>query len=273
MKILFGLIIVILTVINLDLLGPVLISYWLTILLIFIAINATYFFVATNSHKPYSPERRSVLLVSKWILYAAWMFVATIIAFVLLLMSASRNSTEIGIVKIDKRLNVIMKDNVPCFYIDSSKEIDEFEIGYIVGFKYIKIKDSYFYEDTWRVTHYKLKLHIPLTSIVGKDQCIPYGLNNEIHTKEHKKLETNVLYKIAINGVRKVGGVDQIMADSYFYLSKNPKTGNSEISLASQEQINIFEKHLMLKLFPSEDNNIVKETDEYNSTIKTKDQK
>ena len=273
MTFLFGLVIVILTVVNIDLIGPVLISYWY----VFIAVwTIIYFFVVTSSPKPYEfPGSEKALLISKWIIKASWIFMATLIALILLLMAPKDGREDDA----DKKLNVTMKDNTPCFYIDAFDEIDTFEIKNIFATKQVNDEASEFHETIWRISESdRSKIHIPFTVIVGKEQCIPFGLKNEIHSVESKNLDTDVLYQVMIHGIRKniteVYNTDLISAGIYFYLSKNPKTGKSEIVLASQKQINNWQNSIHIaslnpkKHIVSEEDFLDELTDEYNTTMK-----
>jgi hypothetical protein len=273
MQFLFGLIIVILTVVYIDLIASVLISYWYVIIAV---LTVIYFFVVTSSPKLYEfPGSEKVLLISKWIIKAAWIFIATLVAFILFRMFTPNGEED----NTDKKLNVAMKDNTPCFYIDVFEDINTFEIQNIIATKQVNNEASEYHKVVWDTP----KIHIPLTAIVSKNQCIPYGLKNEIHTEGSKKLETNVLYQVMIHGVRKniteIYNTDLISAGIYFYLFKNSKTGKTEIVLASQKQINHWENSMLmarlnsLKHASQEEDVLAEQTNEHNTIIKTKDHK
>ena len=146
------------------------------------------------------------------------------------------------------KLNISMQDTTPCFSIESFKEINAYKIREIRVTK-INRKSHEKYENSWDITKNHLeKLNIPLTSIVGKEQCIPYGVKNKIFSTASKKLETDGLYFVTISGEKKTitkkeDFWDRAVGEGYFYLFKDPKTSEIDIAVLNQSQVdNWFKK-------------------------------
>ena len=147
------------------------------------------------------------------------------------------------------KLNISMQDNSPCFYVDSFGEIDKYYLSDILVNR-INPETSKIYENSWLVGKYYLeKLNIPFTSIVGKEQCIPYGVKNKIFSTASKKLETDGLYFITISGEKKTitkkeDFWDRAVSEGYFYLFKNPKTGEMDVVILDQSQVDTWFKKM-----------------------------
>lgn len=132
-----------------------------------------------------------------------------------------------------KKLNITMKDNNPCFYLESFTEMDAFDVH---GIQIIKSATPY--ERYWGVGYFADKykqIKIPLSSFSGEAQCIPYGAKNEFFSEPSKKLETDVLYSATMDGGRRniSKGKEEddgnwLTANVWFYLTKNQKTGQIE---------------------------------------------
>lgn len=273
MGFLFGLIIVLLLSLSIQPILLELISYWYISTPILMIIS--YFIIKKSSEIDHFHGNQKALFIIKWCirLFAVGIF-SICIFFILMLLFFARDGTEGDFVNINKKLNVMMKDNTPCFYINAFEEIDTFEIQSIFAIKQVDNEASEYNEIVWDTP----KIHIPFTAIVGKDQCIPYGLKNEIPSVKSKKLETDVLYHVEISGpkniIPKKYSNYQVVESVYFYLSKNPQTGKSEIVLASQKEIENWENSMrMARLNPkkhiaSEEDFLAEQIDEHNTTMK-----
>jgi hypothetical protein len=147
---------------------------------------------------------------------------------------------------IHKELHITIKENNPCFYIDTFEGINEFNIDYFnvnkVGTNSQWLKKEYMWKDEIDTNRI-----LPFTAIAEKNQCLLYGIKNTISSVPSKTLQTNVLYQIKIQGTRKnipkSGGYidlkdgDRILLHSIFYLVKNQKTSETKIIIPSQTQV------------------------------------
>ncbi|MDD5051151.1 MAG: hypothetical protein PHO27_00285 [Sulfuricurvum sp.] len=134
---------------------------------------------------------------------------------------------------IKKQLHITMEQDIPCFYIEPFDGIEAFDID---GFQIIKPLMPY--ERYWGVGSFADKykqIKIPLTTFTGVKQCIQYGGKNKLFDEPSKKLEMDVLYKATMEGPRRniPKGKEEddgnwLTAETWFYLSKNQKTGQIE---------------------------------------------
>ncbi|MDD5084399.1 MAG: hypothetical protein PHT88_05740 [Candidatus Moranbacteria bacterium] len=165
----------------------------------------------------------------------AKLFIVSVIAFIILLgmyFFMGDSGAGDGHVSIRKKLHVTIKDNNPCFYVDSYEGIDNFEVYRISVTKLNdspKASESYWCVGFCGDKH--TQINIPFSALEGVDQCIQYGVINEVFSASAKKLETDTLYNIEIEGSKKniplnnLKDGDEVDAELFFQLVKNPKTG------------------------------------------------
>jgi hypothetical protein len=195
-------------------------------------------FVVISYLRPYrSPRSLNILRGAKLLFQWVGIFLALMM---FLLWGASEHFPT----PIHKELHVTIKDDNPCFYVDAFEGIENFKINDFT----ISKMDS---EIDWRKKTYTYKMDdnstISLSSITGKDQCLLYGVKNMSASFPPKKLQTNVIYAITMQGTKKnipkssgyidLKDGDRIFLYRVFYLAKNPKMGKKEIVIPSQMQL------------------------------------
>lgn len=130
----------------------------------------------------------------------AKLFIVSVIAFIILLgmyFFMGDSGAGDGHVSIRKKLHVTIKDNNPCFYVDSFEGIDDFDINNLdvslILPRHEWTKATSAWNDNLNTSN---PLH--LSSIKEANQCIPYGIQNNITSAPFKKLQTNVLYDVTM---------------------------------------------------------------------------
>jgi hypothetical protein len=147
-------------------------------------------------------------------------------------------------IRISKRkiVNICIIDNKPCFYIDNFDGARNFLIYNINTYKDTLSNKPL--EITWSTDKIFLesKKRILASNIVGKNNCILYGLYSDNSNILTKNLEVGTIYGIRINAHdinvphQKLDYKNKIIFESTFYLSKNPKTGKFEANILNNEQ-------------------------------------
>lgn len=143
---------------------------------------------------------------------------------------------------IKKELYVTLKNDTPCFYINSFDGINNFNINHILvdrmDLNVVKSKENYMWLDVLDNNR-----TLSLSSIVGENQCLLYGIKNTRTSATSKQLQTNVIYKVEIEG-RKRGLPENELKNGeiislyrLFYLVKNSKTGEIKIIFPSTMEV------------------------------------
>lgn len=176
----------------------------------------------------------------------AKLFIVSVIAFIILLgmyFFMGDSGAGDGYVSIRKKLHVTIKDNNPCFYVDSFEGIDDFDIDY---FNVEEIRPPAEWINPKFMWRYSKDANntLQLSTFVGVDQCIPYGRQINLKTIPSKKLQMDVLYNIKMEGTKrnipekKLKNGDGIWLYGAFYLVKNQKNGEINIILPSNSEVN-----------------------------------
>jgi hypothetical protein len=173
------------------------------------------------------------------------LFIVSVIAFIILLgmyFFIGDSGTGDGHVSIRKKLHVTIKDNNPCFYVDSFEGIDDFDINNLdislILPRHEWTKATSAWNDNLNTSN---PLH--LSSIKEANQCIPYGIQNDITSVPFKKLKMDVLYSVTMEGNKrnlsqdKLKNGDSIWLHRAFYLDKNKTTGEIEVVMPDQTQV------------------------------------
>lgn len=246
MKYFIGMIIVGISFVFSDLILRMLMSYWY---IIFPVLTVIYFFVVTSVPKPYEfSGSQKVLSISRWIVKIVWTVIITL--FVLLLLRVLLGGlAENNPHPISKKLHIAMKQDTPCFYIEPFDGMEAFDIH---GFQITKPPMPY--ERYWGIGYFADKykqIKIPLSSFAGESQCILYGAKNKLFNESSKQLNADVLYNATMEGGQrsKPNGKededgDWLTAEIWFYLSKNPKTGEINATELSLSQANAWIKNM-----------------------------
>jgi hypothetical protein len=242
-KYFIGIIIVVISFVFSDVILRMLMSYWY---IIFPVLTVIYFYVVTSVPKPYEfSGSQKVLLISRWIVKIVWTVMITL--FVLLILRVLLGGlAENNHPSITKKLNIAMKDNNPCFYVEPFEGMEAFDL-----YKVHVLKPPEPYERYWCVGLCEnKKITIPLSLFTGTEQCISYGIKNKTFSASSKGLEIDVLYEASIDASRrdipkgKEENGNWLTADVWFYLSKNPKTGEINATELSLSQANAWIKNM-----------------------------
>lgn len=173
------------------------------------------------------------------------LFALLIVVFVLALflyMEGERDSLNTP-PPICKKLNIVMKNNNPCFYIEPFEKMEEFNIYGIQVAKHPMPYEHYWGSDTHK------KIDVPISLFTSKEQCLAYGNKNRFFNEPSKELKINVLYGASMNGERKSiskekNDANLLSAIVWFYLSKNPKTGEIKAVELSGSQLDDWKKNM-----------------------------
>jgi hypothetical protein len=174
--------------------------------------------------------------------------VVFVIAF-FLFMKGEKDSLKNNKPSISKELQIVIKDDQPCFYIDKFEGIDNYEIEEIsvntaMPPEKLLNKKSMWNGEVDRKDTYNMK-PFRLSIISNATNCIFYGVKNNTISAPSQKLETDVLYEVYMDGVQRSANKDKdrkygIWLYGTFYLSKNPKTGKLEVNMLNNTEINIW---------------------------------
>lgn len=244
MKYFIGMIIVAISFVFSDLLLRMLMSYWYVILPILAVI---YFYVVTSVPKPYEfPGSQKVLFISRWIVKIVWTVLIALFVFLLLRVLLG-GLAENNHPSIKQKLNITMKDNNPCFYIEPFEGMEAFDLSMVHVIKPPVPYERYWCEGLCE----NKKIAMPLSLFAGTEQCISYGIKNKTFSASSKGLEIDVLYEASIDASRRdvsKGNEEEngnwLTADVWFYLSKNPKTGEINATELSLSQANAWIKNM-----------------------------
>lgn len=182
----------------------------------------------------------------------ARLFIVSMIAFIILLgmyFFIGDSGAGDGSVSIRKKLHITIKDNNPCFYVDSFEGIDDFDINNLdvslILPRHEWTKATSVWNDNLNTSN---PLH--LSSIKEAKQCFPYGIKNNITSVHSKKLKMDVLYSVTMEGNKrnlsqdKLKNGDSIWLHRAFYLDKNKITGEIEVVIPDQTQVAIWIKKM-----------------------------
>lgn len=168
-----------------------------------------------------------------------WLIVGLFSLLFLLILLGDANQTPYSI---KKELHVTLKNDTPCFYVNSFEGINNFDINYFsvirMDLNIVKSKKNYMWRDELDNNR-----TLSLSSIVGENQCLIYGVKNTTTSASSKQLRTNVIYKVEIEGRKrglaenKLKNGDIISLYRLFYLVKNQKTGEIEIIIPSTIEV------------------------------------
>lgn len=209
-------------------------------------ISIVSFFVLLSVKIDENQKMRSIShLIVRLILWNSIVVIASLAIYVFFIGDSGAGS---GYTTIEKKLNITIKDNNPCFYIDSFDEMEAFDID---GIQISKPPMPY--ERYWGIGSFADKykrIKIPLKTFAGTEKCVQYGAKNKFFNESSKKLTTDVLYKASMSGIKrnipyeKVKDGDEIRINVNFYLSKNQNTGEIKAIELSESQVNDWMKKM-----------------------------
>jgi hypothetical protein len=187
-------------------------------------------------------ENKISVSIGQLIMKLFVLFIVVFIMMIFVYMNGERDSLNTP-PPIWKKLNIVMKNNNPCFYIEPFEKMEEFNIN---GIQVAKHPMPYVHY--WGSDEHK-KIEAPISLFAGKEQCLAYGNKNRFFNEPSKQLKTNVLYCVSMNGERKSISKEENEANSliaivWFYLSKNSKTGEIRAIELSGSQLDDWRKKM-----------------------------
>lgn len=210
------------------------ISTW--ILVVSLMVILMLFLISSRYHEYQFQGAKRGIEIANFMLKSFGIFS---VIFAILLLLYFRYGGEKFPQPIRKQLHITMKDNNPCFYIEPFVGMEAFSIYRVSIAESVMVPEGYSrLEGSWNID-----MNNSILIFSGIEQCIPYGVKNELYSESSKKLETDVLYSATMEGPRNnipKGKEEEdgnwLTANVGFYLSKNHKTGEIQVNILNEEQ-------------------------------------